>query len=207
MDPTEAREWSRMQLSKLGRSISKSLPELDGEFSVRTKDTIVVRLLCEHAVAAVAYGFDRRLARAWLQREGLTESLTTQELEYLDRDLGNSLPFKLMVEGMWALAWSIQIVPPLEITKPCDPGFVRSLPNLKVAEPSAALRARARVRGSGEILAMCDLYYCLHWVIRDDELNGRQPVCTVPQWIVTERRMALEWLVGFEDSKQIALDT
>ncbi len=66
---------------------------------------------------------------------------------------------------------------------------------------------KARLRSDDQIVSAADLAYCLHWAIRQSELEGKRPPGKVPPYVVVERRRALEWLLSDEDWDDVPLDT
>jgi hypothetical protein len=159
------------------------------------------------AVAAASYGFDRAKALAWLRQEELETSLTNTELHFLEKGEGRPQLFQAQIEGMWALAWALGLVPQLDFWKDCDSRFVAQLPNLKISQSSAELRSKAKLRPTDDVVAACDLAYCLHWTIRQAEIEGKQPRTGLKPYVVVERRRALEWLLSSESWDSVSLDT
>lgn len=207
MDLESVRQKSIHAARFLGFTVSQSLPLLDDVHITKEADEIFNRLLCLHAVAACAYGFDRKKARAWLEKEGVYVELTGMERQFIDEGVGDEIGFKFHIEGMWALAWAIGLVANLEFDKGCSSEFVMLLPNLKMGEIGNALRSKIKLRGNNELVMACDLAYCLHWVIRqaqlvDDEVPGKLQL-----YIVEERRRALEWILGDCLWNEVSLDT
>lgn len=185
----------------------ESLPVLEAELQPRSPEEVVSRLLAMNAVAATAYGFDRAKAIAWLDREALSNSLSEHERRFLFESVGQPDRFKVHVEGMWALAWATGFVRELDFARLCDNDFVALFPDLRHSSSSAAFRGRARLRARAEVVAACDLAYCLHWAVRQSELSGtRLPRHLIP-YVVIERRRALEWLLGTEPWDEVSLDT
>jgi hypothetical protein len=88
-----------------------------------------------------------------------------------------------------------------------DDGFVLRLPNLKVGECLAPFRARASLRDVSEIAEEADYGYCLHWAMRDAALRKRGRISRIEEYVVAERRRALEWLIGCESWFEVSLDT
>lgn len=201
------REQSLKTASRLGFAINNALPLLDEAQNARTAETIVKRLVCLHVAAACAYGFDKGIATAWLQQENAFDDLAISERRFIENNDGDSSRFKNQVEGMWALAWALGLVPQLDFSKGCDNTFVMLLPNLKIGESSDGLHAKAKPRSNEEIVAACDLAYCLHWSIRQAQLSNSKPPGKVQPYVIEERRRALEWLLGDDEWDEITLDT
>ncbi len=190
-----------------GIRIPTSLPSLEPLSVARSPAQVLDRLFCLHAVAAVAYGFSNSRVLAWLDREGLLRSLMEDEAD-LVAGAGGRDRFQVVVEGAWALAWALRLVPVLDPWAGPDAAFVRILPDLKTDEPTTRLRGSVgSLRSVEELLPALDLIYCLHWATRDAALTGSPAPGELIPYVVVERRRALEWLVSEEQWDQLALDT
>jgi hypothetical protein len=207
MDLNLIRKQTLKTASRLGYSVNDALPLLDEVHNTRTADEAVKRLLCLHATAACAYGFDHSKARAWLERENALGDLTASELHFIEGGEGDPNQFKIQVEGMWALAWALGIVPHLDFSKGCDSKFVMMLPNLKIGEKSDTLRSKIKTRAADEIIEACDLAYCLHGAARQAKLTGGKMPGKVQPYVIEERRRALEWLLSNDRWDEVSLDT
>lgn len=201
------RKQSFETASRLGYSTNSALPLLDEVSTARTTDETIKRLLCLHAVACCAFGFERRNALDWLRREDLFDELAPSELRFIENGEGDPIRFKVQVEGMWALAWSLGPVSQLDFSMYCDNSFVQLMPNMITGETSGVLRSKIRPRTIAEILAACDLAYCLHWAVREALLTGGKVLGDVQLYVIEERRRALEWLIGEEEWDEVTLDT
>jgi hypothetical protein len=207
MDPEALRKHSLQVVVRLGYSTNNALPLLNDAPHLRRAKQVVDRLLCLNAVAASAYGFDRREAKEWLAHEAVFQFLTDAERLFVESGVGDSEKFKLQIEGMWALAWSLGMVAELDFARSCDKNFVRMLPNLKNHQSADAFRSEVRLRAAIDVLAAADLAYCLHWAVRDSQVHGHMLPGKVPAYVIEERRRALDWLLGTEAWDQISLDT
>ena len=207
MAPNEIRRKTAGLLSERGIAIPSHLPPLDDDVPVRSLNETIDRMLCLTALGACAYGFDRERARRWLASEGVMSCLTASERAFLEKRQGRAEAFQMQIESLWVLAWSVSLVPSLDMDKPCDDSFVFVMPDLKTDESSQRIRARARQRPMAEILAACDLAYCLHWVIRDREVRGEPAPLEVEPFVIVERRRGLEWLISNDDWDEVNMDT
>ncbi len=208
MDVKLIREHSLKIVDSLGESISKSLPLLEGNIQLRSSKTILERILCLHAIAACSYGFERILIIEWLAQEKLDTKLTPNESLFLHGGIGSPPKFKQQIECMWALAWSLNLVAHLDFKINCSDDFVRLMPDLKHSENSQMLQNKMKIRPLKEIVASCDLAYCLHWLIRDRELAGnKKTLIEIQPRVIIERRRALEWLLNNESWDNVSLDT
>lgn len=106
----DIRDNSRSVLAAHGLSVPASLPTLD-IVNLRSSGDILDRPFCLNAVSAASYGFEAAKALSWLRQEQLDEQLTQPERSFLEEGQGDRDVFKVQVEGMWALAWAVNIVP------------------------------------------------------------------------------------------------
>ena len=201
------RKQSLETANKLGYPINESLPFLDAATVIRSCDEIIDRTLAMLCVAACAYGFDSQKASEWLARETKDTNLTPSESRFLQNRTGNPRTFMERIEGIWALAWSIGVVPDLDFGKPCATNFVLCLPDLKGNKSSAAFRENCMLRPHEQVVSACDLAYCLHWAIRELKLKGMDVPNAVAPYVIIERRHALEWLLTSVDWDDVTLDT
>ena len=207
IDYFAVRKQSLNIVKRLGYPINERLPILDESVIARTEDNIVDRLIAMLCVAACAYGFDSQKASIWINRESKSDSLTLKERNFLLDKTGNKSSFMLQIEGMWALAWSINAIPSLDFGEPCSQDFVKRLPDLKCDGSASKFRDAARIRDLSEIVSACDTAYCLHWAIRDSQLRNIKRPGKVEEYVIVERRRALEWLLTDEPWEDISLDT
>lgn len=207
MDTKKIRCESIQVAKTLGVDVSETLPLLESKYKIRCCDEVMSRILVMNVVAAVAHGFDNKRAVAWLGQEALNGSLSNQEKLYIHHNVGQQERFKLQVEGMWALSWSMGITSNLDFSKDCDSRFVMILPNLKLNQSCVEFRQKAKPRPLEKIIAACDLSYCLHWALRHSALTHMQPPVNLKPYLVVERRRALEWLINPIPWDEISLDT
>lgn len=205
-DPTEIRENTLRVVKDVFAFAPDHLPLLD-DFALRPVQVIADRILCLHVAAAVSYGLNREKARAWILEEGLAKSLAATERSFVFSGSGQVGVFRARIEGIWALAWLLSIVPDIDFSQECDVGLALELPDLKSGESSAAFRQRARLRSKREVAAECDLAYCLHWALRQTLLNRKRLPAAVAPDVVEERRRALEWAIADGSYDDISLDT
>lgn len=202
----DIRSRSLSVLNAHGLSVPNSLPTL-GMANLRPSQDILDRLFCLNAVAAAAYGFDSAKAISWLHQQRLYENLTRAERAFLERGEGERDTFKVQVEGMWALAWALNIVPEIDFWRDCNSSFVTLLPNLKTGEGVTRTMDQADRRAGDQILAACDLSYCLHWVIREALIKGDPFPPGLKPYVVIERRRALDWMLSEDAWDAVSVDT
>src|SRR5262245_34131705 len=186
MRTEEIRRNSLRLMSRARLLIPSALPLLDDELCLRDKGEALSRLLCMNALAAAWCGFDFATALAWLKREEADALLTESERTFLETGKPRQTILMAQVEGAWAL----NFVADLDFWKDCDDKFVTLLPDLKVSESGEKWRLRARFREAEEVVAACDLAYCLHWAIRQAETERKPPPGGLKPYLVVERRRA-----------------
>jgi hypothetical protein len=206
MDPSSIRAKSSLDSAELGITVPASLPLIDSDLELRHLETVIDRILVLHCVAAVAAGFDRRRIRAWLAQEGILGALTAEEERVVAGDVNKRNSIKLLVESIWALAWAIGFVDDLDFSSYCAPTLVTLLPDLKTGERSAEFRRKAHLRTCEEVAEVLDLAYCLHWGIRQSSIDRNPSPLPVDDYVITERRRALEWLLSNAEWGEVLLD-
>ena len=202
----DIRVSSRSVLAAHGLSVPDSLPTLDVA-NLRTCEDILDRLFCLNAVAAASYGFEAVRAHSWLKREQLDENLTQSERSFLEEGQGERDAFRVQVEAMWALAWAVNVVPEIDFWRDCDSRFVNLLPNLNTGESVVRTMGQAALRANNQIVAACDLSYCLHWIIREALIKDDPFPPDLQPHVVIERRRALEWILSEDAWDRVNLDT
>lgn len=205
MSPQEIRRRSVERLTRNSVAAPLHLPFLD-EFELRSEDEAVDRLASVHLCSAVAYGFARKKALAWADQEGLRADLENEETSFL---MGSTedVRFRYQIEALFGLCWAVGLERSFSWEEAVDDGFVRRLPNLKTKEPLTHFRTRAQLRTANEIAQEADYGYCLHWTIRDAASRDAQQGSSIEEYVVGERRRALEWLMGRDAWYDISLDT
>ena len=208
MEVSKVRATSLSTANKLGYIVNESLPLLNVGSLVRTVDQTIDRILGMYCVAATAYGFDRKVAKQWLGANALNESLTSSERQFLETGKGATQDFKLQIEGIWALCWSCRIsANEFSFATKCPQDFVTRLPDIKKGQNAQQLRARALLVSVEDIVQMADTAYCIHWAIRDNAIRGNKQIGNLPEYVVRERRIALDWLLEDEEWDSISVDT
>ncbi|NML04915.1 DUF4272 domain-containing protein [Sphingomonas sp. G-3-2-10] len=204
MKAEEIRQTTVTELLKLGFNLPAQLPLTEAS-SFQSGRTIFSRFACLHLCAAVAYGLPTDRALAWAEAEGVLHHLEPQEDSFLQKPSADPR-FQQQVEGMFALCWALGTEDRLDWFTAVDNHFVRRVPDLRSSEGLASLKQRTRARENGEIAQATDLGYCVHWLWREAAI-GRGATLPVPEYVVAERRRALEWLTGHGAWYEISLDT
>lgn len=209
MNYQELRNRSIAKVKKLGYEVNPSLPLLDSAVEVRDGKDVVARLLCLYAVVAASYGMARNLTRQWLEKEGLFQSLTPFEENYLNANPSSKADnlIQWSVESVWAFAWACGYHDNLDFSDSCADDFIQMLPDLNSQESVDTFSAQAEIRSKPEIEEALDLAYCIHWSVREAQRENRKPPGNVPPNVIEQRRKALEWLLGDVEWDDVTLDT
>lgn len=208
IDMKQIRQYSLRMAEEYGCATNPHLPLLDPP-EMRPLDEVFNRLLSMHIAAALACARDsdrfRDEAVTWLKHEGAFESLVDEERKFLLDGTGDPQIYIERIEGIWALAWVMNIVGVLTFAERCHPDFISLLPGRELGS-SHAIRARARLRPVEQVLQKLDIAYCLHWAIVHCRITGKEEPLLFPE-VVIERRRALEWCLYPEPWDEITLDT
>lgn len=208
MKASDVRANSLRAAQELGYATNDRLPLLDNTEVVRSVNEVVDRLLGMYCVAAAAYGFNRESAVKWLNANVTGEALTPDERQFLLTGKGPVQEYKFQIEGIWALYWACGLADSeFSFGSQCPQNFVTRLPDLKTNQDAQSVRAKAALRDVAEVVQMADTAYCIHWAQRQSVLGGQADRQTMPEYVIRERRHALDWLLEGEDWDNIALDT
>ncbi len=199
----EMRRASWNMCEQLGLPINLHLPALESALALRPATEVVERALVLNAVVAKSYGY--RQAIEWLETENLSEALSPKERDFVFLNEGHAISFQWKAEALTSLAWLIGLIDFRPWIEPAPDSLVNEFPDLRVMAPSAAFRARARLRPAGECLAKLDQAYCVHWACRDLDLRALPHI--VETQTVYERRWALEWCLSQRDWDDVSIDT
>jgi hypothetical protein len=208
IEMSEIRENSLRVIRELGYAVNLNLPLLSFNEFVRSEQEVIDRLLGMYCVAAVAYGFNRQFAVDWLQSNTENDLLTVAERKYLKTGDGSVQEFKLQIEAIWALYWSCGFAEnEFSFSRQCPQDFASRLPDVKKNQTTHHFRSQSSLRDISEIVQMADVAYCIHWAYTHASLSGKRILGGLPEYVVRERRHALDWLLEFEDWDAISLDT
>lgn len=208
MAKSEVRANSIRISQELGYATNEHLPLLDYTKIVRSVDECVDRLLGMYCVAAAAYGFSRQLAADWLRAKVAGYPLTPGERQFLETGKGPVHDYKFQIEGMWALYWACgHAGSEFSFASQCPQDFVTRFPALKKNQDAGAFRTKTVLRDVTQVVRMADTAYCIHWAHKQAVFGGQANGQAMPEYVIRERRHALDWLLDGEDWDNIALDT
>lgn len=208
IDARAVRSKSELEARRMGYSINPALPLLEPLSIVRSKDDVVDRLLVLGCVVAIAHGSRKEVGLPWLEREGLAESLTAREREWIaSLDENDRRIFRAQEESAWALMWALGFVARLDFDSYCEPTLARMFPSIRNGEGSARFREQSRLRSESEIVDAIDLAFCVHWAVRDASLRRTGLPNDILPYVIAERRRALEWLTTPVNWDDVTFDT
>jgi len=199
------------QARQLGYRTNPNLPLLSDAQPPRGQTEVVERVLVVGALLSGVLGdYPSDVLSRWLSQHRLWDAATLRERGYFSGDPLNErdlTDFRDHVESANALCWVLGRVSTLDFGTEVDDSLGALLPNIEAGEGPAQFIDAAQMRDNREVLAMCDLSYCLHWAIVDAHLNGREAPGQVEPCVVVYRRRALEWVLSRDDWDDVAMDT
>lgn len=207
VDAVATRKRSIELLGELKLAHREGLPFLDAELKPRAVDEILGRALVLNAIVAVAFGFDRMLAKTWIAREELAALLSPLETQLLSGEKCELEDFQRQVESLAEFAWVLGLVEILSLDAPAPRTLVGHFPDLKTMEPSGRFREVRTGVSLQRLFEECDFVYCVHCAIESLSLAGRRTPASLKIWRIRERRRALEWALFGEEWDEVTLDT
>lgn len=183
--------------------ISNWLPEL-GEPDWRSLDEVKQRMAVMHAMIYLAFNVAPDVISNWLDKYGLSDSLTKTEKELLSKSpntLTKEEVFHLLryVESLWAFLWATKMADDLSPDKLCAENMAQMLPNVYEDEDNGKIESLTELRGIGQCYEQLDFYQRVHWFCVDEVQSGKKLVPPLDVNTVESRYKALMWLY---DKKQ-----
>lgn len=206
IDPLELRQQSLNAVSALGYPTNAALPLLDRLSVARQPCEVARRALVLHACSAASYGFPVERARGWITENSLSADVSPEEQVFL-ADGAGAEAFRVRPEALWALTWVLGLADDFQLHEAMPQDAVARYPDLRRESAAAWLGRCAKTRSNLEVALALDFYYCVHWALVEDRLQGRYMPNALPEYIVVERRRALEWCFGEASWDEISLDT
>ncbi|MEP4546185.1 MAG: DUF4272 domain-containing protein [Saccharospirillum sp.] len=207
MDLEFVRDKSKGVALKYGIHIPATLPFLESALKPRPINEIVDRALANSVVVAASYGFNKESAFEWLNSESLVYLLSPQELNFLSGNEENIRLFNEQVEALYSFSWSLNQFTHLDFSRECPDNLVKVYPDLIAMESDVRFRENTKLRPVQELIEMCDLAYCMHWGIKQADIDGVKLKTALDLFMAPERRRALEWMLGNEEWDEVPLDT
>jgi hypothetical protein len=201
-DILRKKSWGICKFHRL--PVNENLPLLETSLIIRPANEIINRALSLYAIVAVSFGFSAATAREWIQVEGLNDSLTNEEVEFLENGFDKE-KFQIQVECLYALSWILSFYSRIEWLETIPNDLVKMFPDLKSSANSSEFRKQSKLRQREEIIQALDTLYCLHWASKELALmKKRSPIV---KGNIELRRATIEWCVSSENWNEIDLST
>lgn len=196
-EPPDVKGQSEAVITRLGGGVCDWLPEL-GRTASRESHEVANRALVLNAMAQIPLGAPTHVIKHWLAANDLLPSLSQREAEILSLGNQNLTEQTLSdlywyLESLWTLTWAGGLTSDLSIDQPVGDELASHVPNLQVGDTAEGFRSTYRLRPTGELYEMLDLYFRAHWYTEDGRINGYS-TGLFDSDIVMERRKALQWL-------------
>ena len=203
--PEKIRAQTLKKLKAKGIDIPNTLPTLEPDLTLRPENEIINRALTLSTVTAKAYGFKH--ATHWLEQNSLIGLLAKSEKDFVLKDKGNPDQFKANVESLYAFAWLLGFYKSIKHFAFCPENLITKFPDLQKGESPARFREAACLQRLERAVEELDFHFCLHWQLREVQLNRRGSRVGLPPYVVVQRRRALEWCLSNNDWDDVILDT
>jgi len=194
----ERRSRTIVHLGGLGIPVHPGLPWIETTLDAVLPSAIEVarRALCAMSLAAMAAsGGNPGIGNQLVDEFSCRDWLTPGEREFLaaPEGEGDLVTFSWRWEGVAVLFWALQ-----HTDLPWPNGEAKVDRLLALAKE---LRSPDAIGGNGlrplpEILDAADLYYRLHWAVRDNALRGLPIPADLNASVVVERDRGLRWLIA-----------
>jgi hypothetical protein len=204
LTPEQRKEYSELQLHKLGVRINLQLHviEADEEVQLRSVDEVFGRLCALWAVYQIVEERDSEEMHAWLRSQSIDQYLSQTERAIVfggTPDLLNKPGLLAVREALFFLAWSLGLVDTLKVS-------ARASSSQKMNEVMQGsfsrfdeVRGKVRFRSKAVILDWSDLLYRLHWAMRHAQLTQRAYPPNVNLVAVQQWHKAVNWLCRYDD--------
>jgi hypothetical protein len=143
VSPSEIRKQSALEVQRLGYPFNPTLPLLDGDASLRSRNAILSRALALHCVVASSHGFPKHRSLEWLERKHLLGALTGEERTFLNGSAGRAARFQVQGECLWMFAWVCGKVNHVDFGRQASEYLVSLYPDLKASESSGRWQAKS----------------------------------------------------------------
>ncbi len=165
----------------------------------------------QYCLTGMANGASGLSMSDWIKEEALELCFEAAELRELAHDAPTGYRLNELSwcqESLFAAAWALSLVEELGWpSRECDLSSV--FPNMPPEVEAQQFIQKAELRRDEDLVRATDFYYCLDASLRHDELWNGEPVeRRYPMvQIVSERRRALDWIMGHSLWSDVSLDT
>lgn len=181
-----------------------------GEPNIREVDEIADRLLVMNALLQINLGMPLEKILAWLKRYDKLNAISDKEKMLLRRIHKSGLSeltrsfFSSYADNIWAFLWALCVIEDFSaLTPPID--IQQYLPDIDSNNPDTTVPENYRyIRPIGDLYAMLDFYYRLHWYCVDQATSNKENSAP-PENRIYHRRKALQWVYDKNSSWDEAL--
>lgn len=204
MTPEQRKEYSELQLHKLGVRINLQLHviEADDEVQMRSVDEVFGRLCALSALYQLLGEGDSEEIHAWLREQSIDKYLSRTEraIVFVSAPDPLSRPCLLAVgEALFFLAWSLGLVETLKVSAGTSSSQKMHDMMHAIFSHIDEVRAKVRLRSKAVIIDWSDLLYRLHWAMRHAQLTQRAYPPNVNLVAVQQWHKAVNWLCRYDD--------
>ncbi|MDM8562376.1 DUF4272 domain-containing protein [Candidatus Marithioploca araucensis] len=208
MDPEKLKLKSHFFLKKHSIPINESLPLIEtiDELSPQDSKSVAQRIIILNHVIGIGFdAYPKKLLNALIEFD-LLNFASTQERSLLSKKKHTDqekIDATWQIECVQSLAWCLGLVD-FNPLNDCDDNLASHFPK-PYCEPKDFIES-VKLRRWDEIFEQADLHYRIHWAARDSRLKSAES--PVQEGLISERRKALDWVIGVEqDWDEIPLDT
>jgi len=182
----------------------------DSDQIIRQAKEVAKRCLVLYGVLAVSHREPREKVVSWLKRENLWDVASFKERLFLENELSSeweTINVTWRAEALWVLLWTLGKIEDLGTANTlCDPSQFHSIFQ-QCDKSTVEFINNARLRSDNEIFDREFEVYNKHWLIRDAELNGKEPPKELNSDVVQEWHYAFNWLTYNVDWDDVTTDT
>jgi hypothetical protein len=211
LSPQKIKEKNTKLLGQMGISVMESLPHLDKP-RFRDSEEVITRAVVLAALLQLHFGAPNEVIKAYLDSNGLSESLTTDENERLSKQYNDwsdqeKTNLDWSIEAIWALMWCGGKHDILTFNTSVEDTLSSMLPAFHTNENPSSFISDYKLRTKKTIFTELDKFYRVHWFSKNNSLSNIEDK-QVNNSIIMERRKALEWVCDEQlEWDDIPLDT
>lgn len=204
MTPEQRKEYSELQLHKLGVRINLQLHviEADDEVQLRSVDEVFGRLCALCSVYQILEGRSAEEVWEWLRTKSIAPFLSQTERAIVFVGAPESLNKSNLLEvgeALYFLAWSLGLVETLKISARASSSQKMNDMMHAIFSHIDEVRAKVRLRPKAVILDWSDLLYRLHWAMRHAQLTQRAYPPNVNLVAIQQWHKVVNWLCRYDD--------
>jgi len=207
------KEKNEQLLKSLGVPVNQHLPlvESESEAKFRSRQDTARRALVLYIVVLAAHKAIATDPADWLKREGLWDSVSPKEKEFLEnpnRPEKDAAIASWRAEALWVLLWAILKTDKLEYpAELCDTAIVQQIMP-KPGDSISEFIQLSKLRSPAELLDAVDLIYRIHWAVVEAHLKKEPMPAALNPDVVYERHYVLNWPIGYaENWDDVTTDT